>query len=138
MVSTEDKVTIYSKGVAGAIVRCEVHFVRIVDHGANGADVVFRKRRGRAEYVISSFYSSFWTVVDGWGHPVPDSLFTTRVQTASGVEVARGRYRSCDPAWVSDFLGGAGADLPFRAMFSGNVLRIRDASGVLVPSSTKA
>jgi hypothetical protein len=75
MPHTNDKVTIYCKDAAGNIVQHEVHFLRVVDHGTNGADVVFRKKRGRSEYVVSSFYSSFWEVVDGWGHPRPDSLY---------------------------------------------------------------
>ena len=130
MATNSDKVTIYAKGAAGNIGRHEVHFVRVVDHGTNGADVVFRKRRGRAEYVVSSFYSSFWAVVDGWGHPKPDSLYARTEETAAGVTVSYGRYRSCDPSWIADFLSGAGATLKFRAMFHNGVLQFGPDSGI--------
>jgi len=128
MPNRTDKVTIYCKGAAGNIVRQEVHFLRVVDHGANGADVVFRRPRGRAAYVVSSYYSSFWTVVDGWGHPSPDSLYARAEDTASGATASYGRYRSCDPAWLADFLAGAGANLRFRVMFKDGVLQVRSDS----------
>jgi hypothetical protein len=129
MRNAKDKVTIYCKGVAGNIVRLEGHLVRIVDHGTNGADVVYQKPRGRADYVVSSYYSSFWAVVDGWGHPAPDSLFLAAKETAPGVTVEHARYRSCDPSWVADFFAGAGVNLQLRAMFRDRVLQIRDAAG---------
>jgi hypothetical protein len=124
MATTNNKVTLYYKGLAGNIVREEGHLVRIKDHGTNGADIVYRKRRGRADYVVSSYYSSFWAIVDGWGHPAPDGLFRAAEETAPGVTVAHGRYRSCDPSWVEDFFTGAGADLKVRAMFRDGVLQI--------------
>jgi hypothetical protein len=123
MKDTKGKVTIYCKGVAGNIVRLEGHLVRIVDNGTNGADVVYRKPRGRADYVVASYYSSFWLIVDGWGHPAPDSLFMPAKETAPGVTVAHARYRSCDPSWVADFFARAGVNLRVLAMFRDGVLQ---------------
>jgi hypothetical protein len=63
-------------------------------------------------------------VVDGWGHPEPDGLFLPATRSETGCEVARGRYRSCDPSWVGDFLASAGAELKPIAMYRDRVLQI--------------
>lgn len=113
-----NKVTIYCKAPGGSIARTEGYLVRIEEHTCGGADVVFVKKGGKLECTVMSYYSPFWLVVDGWNHPTPDSLFMPAEPSATaGVEVARGRYRSCDPRWVSDFFAGTGAELKPRAMF---------------------
>lgn len=119
-----NKVTIYCKAPGGCIARTEGYFVRVEEHNCpgGGADVVFIKKGGRLECTVMSFYSSFWMVVDGWGHPDPDSLFLAAERSESGVETARGRYRSCDPRWIADFFAGAGRGLKPRAMFRDGVL----------------
>lgn len=132
MTRANNKVTIYSRGVAGNIVRREAHLLRIVDRGANGADVVFRIPRGRAERTISSFESSFWLVANGWGHPKPDSLFHRAEETPSGATVLYGRYRSCDPSWITDFLAGVGASLTVRAKYHNRVLLLADTGDAAV------
>jgi hypothetical protein len=119
------KVTIYCKAAGGNIARIEGYFIRVEDHGPNlGADVIFIKKRGRSECTVMSYYSSFWMVVDGWGHPQPDGLFLPGSRSETGCEVARGRYRSCDPSWVGDFLADAGAELKPIAMYRDGVLQM--------------
>ncbi len=71
-----------------------------------------------------SYYSSFWMVVEGWGHPEPHGLFLPATQSETGCEVARGCYRSCDPSWVGDFLAGAGAELKPIAVYRDGALRM--------------
>ena len=124
MASASDKVTIYYKGPGGNILRQEAHFLRIIDRcPSGGADIVYRRPRGRREYVIQSYYSSFWMVVEDWNQPMPDSLFVNPV-IKPGVTVSTGRYRSTDPAWVTDFLAGAGRDLKVRAVFHNKTLQV--------------
>lgn len=118
------KVTIYHKGAAGNILRTEGHLVRIDARETGGADVVFVKKGGRHEVAVMSYYSSFWLVVDGWGHPQPDDLFLPARETVTGCMVARGRYRSCDPAWVQDFMRSVGADLRPIAMYRDGALQV--------------
>jgi hypothetical protein len=119
------RVTIYCKAAGGNIARIEGYFVRVEGHGPDlGADVVFIKKRGRTECTVMSFYSSFWMVVDGWGHPEQDGLFLPATRSETSGEVARGRYRSCDPSWVRDFLASAGAELKPIAMYRDRVLQI--------------
>lgn len=68
-------------------------------------EVVFVPRGGRVERSFVQTYAPSLVVVDGWGGPEPDGVYddaTTRV-SASGASTTRGRYRSSDPRWQSDF-----------------------------------
>jgi hypothetical protein len=48
-------------------------------------------------------YAPNVVVLAGWGSVAPDSAMLPEVETTPSVSVAKGRYRSCDPRWDSDF-----------------------------------
>lgn len=130
------KVTIYSIGQAGQIVRSEGRLVGIVQHA--GANVVYMPKRGKKEDVIPSYLSPFWMVVEGWGHPSPSSAWEKTSKSAiKGVRVQKGRYRGTDPRWVKDFLDSIGNRLHSKiiATFNGGKLKIMKPS--LIPSQNE-
>lgn len=108
---TGPKVTIYFKGVLGiskkeGIVQyANKHRVQYMAKGA----------RTRAS-VIDSYYSPFFLVVAGWGHPDADTAWQPPEQSAPGVTVQKSKYTSTDPRWVDDFLAGSGRGLKPLAM----------------------
>jgi len=114
---TGPKVTIYFKAVLGigkkeGIVQyASKHRVQFMAKGA----------RTRAS-VIDSYYSPFFLVVAGWGHPEPDSMWDpAKTSTSGGVTTQHGRYTSTDPRWVDDFLSGPGKGLKPLAMLKDGV-----------------
>ncbi len=122
---SREKVTVYfTSELSGRVVRREGRLVRVDDYtqpgrAHRGADVVIVRKGGRSEERISS---SFWVVVDGWGHPDPGG------PTDDGQgDGADGRYRhaSHDPAWVGEFLRGIGTRLSSRFMLAGGALSER-------------
>lgn len=97
------KVTIYSKGPAGNIIRTE-GLLTAIHNSAGWANVAFIPKGARREAMIMSYYSPFWMVVEGWGHPEPQGLYDPATERGSGeVTSMRGRYRSQDPRWEKDF-----------------------------------
>ncbi len=54
------------------------------------------KRKAR-EFVQS--YRPSLVVLEGWGHPEPDSMF---LPSTDGGVTAHGRYSACDPRWEKD------------------------------------
>lgn len=125
-----NKVTIYRKGVAGAIGKVEGKLLRIEDRteSSTGADVVFIRKGARKPEMVMSYYSAFWAVVPGWGNPDSDPLFGSPETSSSGCLVSQGRHRSCDPAWVTEFLTGPGKNLPIIAKYQDNVLTVSEGS----------
>jgi hypothetical protein len=94
------KVTIYSKGAGGNIVKAEGYLKEASDHG-----VKYIPKRGKRERMVMTYYSPFIMVVSGWKRPDPDSLYDpATADTSGGVTTTRGRYRGTDPRWVEDFL----------------------------------
>lgn len=59
-----------------------------------------QKRTARQVYQTTNPYL---LILKGVGHPDPDDLYGAEERTASGCTVARSRYRSCDPRWMTDF-----------------------------------
>jgi hypothetical protein len=93
------KVTIYSKGPAGNVVKKEGFY-----SDANTGGVTFVPKRGRRETMIMTYYSPFIMVVMGWGKPDPEGIWGETIQSGPGATVQKGRYRGTDPRWVGDFL----------------------------------
>lgn len=113
-----EKVTIYHKGPVGIGKIEAARVTEISEHG-----VTFVLRRGRRPHMLMSYYTSFWMVVAGWGHPEPDSAMVP-LPSAPGVTVSRSKYRSCDPRWVSDFMEAIGGSLTPIAVYHDGITRI--------------
>lgn len=103
----KQRVTVYlMNSLMGNIQKVEA---RLVDHGrkpfAQYTDAVYvhfipkgkRKVRGYTEG-----YKPYVLILDGWGHPDPDSMFG-EVDNSGPVPVATGRYRAFDAGWTRDF-----------------------------------
>jgi hypothetical protein len=116
ILGNREKVTVYSASeFTGQIRKHEGRLVRIEDLTAPGrvvrsADVWIVGKGGRAEHRISS---SFWVLVDGWGHPDPE-------RTPEGAPSAL----SHAPELVTEFIAGLGSRLDARAMFHDKKLSI--------------
>lgn len=105
------KSTIYHKSPDGSIGKIEGFVTEVTRSG-----VTFIPARGRRERTIMSYYTPFWMVVAGWGHPTPDRGEKV-VSSDSGVTVTQGMYRSQDPRWVEDFLASTGKGLKALAIY---------------------
>lgn len=102
-----EKVTLYYQGGFGMVkveatrFKVEVRPHAQYERGVYVEMVPKGKRRAR-EFVQA--YSPSLIVLEGWGHPDPDSAFLPpEPGKTDGVEVSHGRYSSCDPRWMSDF-----------------------------------
>jgi len=112
------KVTIYHKGRGGNILRSEGTLASIWEM-PSGSNVGYIPRGSKKEDMVMSYYSPFWMVVEGWGHPKPEGLYDpgegqTEVGVAphwgpfsiGSVSTGRSRRMSTDPAWVTNFYNG--------------------------------
>lgn len=102
------KATLYRRGdFLGAIHKIEVRAISVTrEKYAQYASAVhveyIEPRQKRARMFVDSHKPSV-LVLEGWGHPDPDSAFGSEEQAAPGVTLSRSRYSSCDPRWQSDF-----------------------------------
>lgn len=123
------KVTIYSKSPLGSISKVE-GVLTGVDYNGVGGQVSFLPKGGRRERGLMTYYSPFILVVEGWGKPDPDSGYLpAEPSTNPNVSVSRGRYRSQDPRWISDFMEGPGKTLRPLVLFENGHL-VKDNSGL--------
>lgn len=107
--SGRPKVTIYHKSdLMGNIIKTEA---RLVEHGTrkyaqydNAVFVNFVPKRKRKVRGLIATSRPYVLILEGWGHPDPDSLFgpAERSET-TGVGFARGRYSAFSGGWVADF-----------------------------------
>lgn len=105
-------VTIYHTGVTGSIKKVTGRITRVENAG-----VTFIPKGCRKEQMIMTYYSGFIMVVPGTNHPDPDGGFIPLPSTNPNVQMSRGRYNSCDPRWVSDFMTGPGKDLACTVLY---------------------
>ena len=102
------KATLYRRGeFLGAIHKIEVRAISVTREKYAQYESAVRveyiePRQKRARTFVDSYKPSV-LVLDGWGHPDPDSAFGPEEQTAPGVTLSKSRYSSCDPRWQSDF-----------------------------------
>jgi len=107
MADTRRKVTIYSRSdFMGNIVKCEA---RLVEHGRRkyaqydaAPFVKFIPKGKRKVRGILKGYNSYFVIIDGWGHPDPDSPWT-ELDHSGVLPTQRSLYSSCDSRWVADF-----------------------------------
>ncbi len=69
----------------------------------SGVYVEFLPKGKRKMRTLVQGYKPSLLVLDGWGHPDPDSAFMPPVERGNGVSVQHGRYSACDPRWQGDF-----------------------------------
>lgn len=123
------KVTIYSTGVVGAIVKSEGVLTKITKGG-----VSYIPKKARKERMIMGYYSPFWMVVEGWGHPDPGDMWDPeKTSTGGGVTVQTAKYMGHDPRWRGDFMDAVGNKLASKviAVYQDRTLRIEKPN--LVP-----
>lgn len=107
------KVTIYSQSEFGmGVRRCEakledvrVHKYAQYERGITATFIPKGKRKARQ---LTQAYGPNMVILEGWGHPEPDSMFLPEEPSnvnPEDVMVARGRYSACDSRWQSDFNG---------------------------------
>ncbi len=70
---------------------------------AAGIYVEFIPKGKRKARCFVQAYSPSLVVLDGWGHPDPESPWEPVVERGNGVSVQVGRYSACDPRWQGDF-----------------------------------
>jgi hypothetical protein len=101
------KVTMYFQGGFGmAKVEASRAKIEVKPHAqyARGIYVDFLPKRARRERSFVQAYRPSLVVLEGWGHPDPDSAFLpAKPGGEPGVTVSEGRYSACDPRWQSDF-----------------------------------
>ena len=104
----ERKVTVYSKGGMGNIVRTECREVEVERapyaqyRGAIHVRLTPKGKRNRRGFVET--YESDLLVLEGHGHPAPEGLFgEAQVDANTGLAVSRSHYSAFDPRWASDF-----------------------------------
>ena len=110
------KVTIYTGG--GSVIgirKIEGYLSTVSKHGIN-----FIPKRGKRERMIMTYYDPFIMVVEGWGKPNPPDKMVPMESTTPGVEVSKGKYRSTDPRWITDFTEGVGKSLRPIVLFDVN------------------
>lgn len=93
------KVTVYFKGLGCRVAKMEG---RLVEVDEEKGTVDFVRKRCRNVTSLWTYYNPWILVVEGWGHPDPESGME-KVSESDGVSVSRSRYRSCDPRIVGDF-----------------------------------
>ena len=102
------KATLYRRGeFLGAIHKIEVRAISVTREKyaqyESAVRVEYIEPRQRHARTFVDSHKPSVLVLDGWGHPDPDSAFGAEEQTAPGVTLSRSRYLSCDPRWQSDF-----------------------------------
>ncbi len=101
------KVTMYFQGGFGMVkVEATRLEVEVKPHAqyARGVYCSFVPKGKRKERSMVQAYRPSLVVLEGWGHPDPDSPFLPPEETGTeGVMVSKGRYSACDPRWGSDF-----------------------------------
>lgn len=96
------KATIYSQGNFGMSIRkVEARNVRVeirpYAQWANAVQITFTPKGARNARELTETTHATAVILEGWGHALsPDGVY------APGAD--RGRYRSCDSRWVSDFM----------------------------------
>jgi hypothetical protein len=104
---TDNKVTIYTKGGMGNIVKIEA---RLIDHGtkpwaqyAAAAFVNYVRKGARTERQMVQAYRPYFLICAGWGLHDPDGAFGCEQQDANGTTFRRSRYAAFDDRWQQDF-----------------------------------
>jgi hypothetical protein len=109
---TFGKVTMYLMGGLGMVKveakECEVRVAPCAQY-SRALHVTFKAPRQRNARGTVLTYKPTLLVLEGWGHPDPDSAFGEEQAADSGCVVSRSRYSSCDPRWASDFDAKIGA-----------------------------
>jgi hypothetical protein len=108
---TFGKATIYRAGGFMGIVKTEVRegSILLQPYAQYKEAAVLRYKQPRARNLRGSTITPtgtsgiFLLVLEGWGHPDPDSMFGEAQTSESGLEFREGRYSMCDPRWESDF-----------------------------------
>jgi hypothetical protein len=102
-----NKSTIYFKSGFGNIVKLEV---KLLGHGTKkyaqysaAPFVQYIKKRARKPTGFIQTYRPNIVIVDGWGHPEPDSMFLEPEISSTGLAVSKGRYTAFDESWQNDF-----------------------------------
>lgn len=104
-----EKATIYTTSeFMGNVTKTEVRRGEIeVKPYAQYAEAIHVKFVPKGARKLRGFVKShkpYVIVLEGHGHPDPDSLYGAYRETQDGeAAVASGRYRSFDPRWVEDF-----------------------------------
>jgi hypothetical protein len=102
------KVTMYFNSSLGLGItkieatRCEIEIKPYAQYAA-GVFVEFVPKGKRKAREFVQAYSPSLVVLDGWGHPDPESPWESEVDRGNGVAVSVGRYSACDPRWQGDF-----------------------------------
>jgi hypothetical protein len=127
------RVTIYTNSPMGSIAKFEGVLTGF-DHNGVGGVVNYIPKGARKERGLMTYYHHFIMVVEGWGKPEPEGGFLpSQPGSTPGVSVSRGRYRSNDPRWISDFMDGPGKALhPIILIEEGRIKK--DTSGVRTAS----
>lgn len=109
LITEKRRVTIYVASQLGlGIVKIEASaFAHKVgpcaQHGA-AVHFAFVPKGGRSERTSVEPTHPSLLVLDGWGHPDPDDVWTEAAPTCSpDVTVQTGRHRSFSPAWRTEF-----------------------------------
>lgn len=109
------KATIYSQSDLGLGLRktearnLKVQIIPYAQY-ANAVEITFIPKGKRNERVITETTHAATVVLAGWGHALqPDGVYLPATKAETGAETARGRYRSCDSRWVSDFMSSLAA-----------------------------
>lgn len=109
--TTFTNVTLYTRGDGSLAFHGNVHkiecrslTIRVGPYAqyTNAVTVEFTPKGKRRARTMTQTRADI-LVLDGFGHPDPDSATVPTVAHTPGVTVERGRYRSCDPRWQGDF-----------------------------------
>lgn len=94
------KVTIYSTGSIGAIVKTEGYLVSATEHTI----VYFAPRARTRKSSIMSWHAPFRCIAKGWGLPDPSGAFEPAKPSTGGIMVERGRHSGASDGWTSEFI----------------------------------
>jgi hypothetical protein len=130
------KVTIYVQGPAGDFAKREAYLVSLHMMPAGKPFLKFIPKRGKKTQAIglSAYGEGTWLMVEGWGHPNPESLYDPGTERTTGqVTTMRGRYRSRDPRWVEDFWSQIGDRIKGKTIASWRGRKLKILKPNLIP-----
>lgn len=103
------KATLYvqTEGIClGNILKIEVREIQVLRREwaqyPSAVEYRYKKPRQRAWRGSVASYKPYLVVLEGWGHPDPDSPWVT-VKDTPDVTVEESRYSSCSDGWGNDF-----------------------------------
>lgn len=102
--------------------RCDVEIKPYAQYAA-GVFVEFVPKGKRKPRAFVQGYKPSLVVLEGWGHPDPESPWEPAVERGNGVSVQQSRYSACDPRWQGDFDAKLGAYLEATAADAGRWAR---------------